>query len=133
MSFYDAVVRAMEEARMAEAIAETERTLERRDKRYAEILEQICALGMAAVQEHEHKLKQQHAHAAVRLAVHVGLLRRPLRCMGCDKFSTSLDAHHADYNKPLDVIWLCRRCHRIIDAAKQRRERRLKREAEDRR
>ena len=27
------------------------------------------------------------------------------------------DAHHCDYERPLDVRWLCRRCHRAFHVA----------------
>lgn len=47
-------------------------------------------------------------HAAVRRAVQSGALtRRP--CEKCGDFPTQ--AHHDDYDKPLDVRWLCPSCH----------------------
>lgn len=30
-------------------------------------------------------------------------------CNDCG--STATEAHHEDYSKPLDVVWLCRDCH----------------------
>lgn len=35
------------------------------------------------------------------------------QCEHCNK-KTKLHAHHEDYSKPLDVIWLCRPCHRKL-------------------
>ena len=57
------------------------------------------------------------AHEAVRAAVVGGLLVRPDRCAACD-CAGRVVAHHADYARPLDVEWLCRRCHsrRHVDA-----------------
>jgi hypothetical protein len=49
------------------------------------------------------------AHSAVARAVRKGLLvRQPCVCCGNQK---SL-AHHEDYDKPLDVEWLCQPCHK---------------------
>lgn len=50
------------------------------------------------------------ARTAVGNALRDGrLTRRP--CAGCGT-SKRVQAHHHDYSKPLDVIWLCFRCHR---------------------
>lgn len=35
------------------------------------------------------------------------LLRQP--CLNCGDLNSQ--KHHEDYDKPLDVTWLCRRCH----------------------
>ena len=64
-------------------------------------------------------MKQRQAHAAVQVAIKNGTLIRPETCSRCkcnpspasDGRST-IQAHHHDYNKPLDVEWLCAKCHR---------------------
>lgn len=54
------------------------------------------------------------AKASVRQAVRHGILVPLPRCGWCGHdFSVSRrEAHHHDYTKPLDVEWLCARCHR---------------------
>lgn len=44
-------------------------------------------------------------------AIRSGSMVRGSRCSRCNK-ETNVDAHHDDYDKPLDVRWLCRSCHR---------------------
>lgn len=46
-------------------------------------------------------------------AVAKGILTRPSNCSKCGK-RCKPDAHHADYSKPLEVTWLCRACHRLL-------------------
>lgn len=48
------------------------------------------------------------AHQAVQTAIRNGsLVRQP--CEKCSSQKTH--AHHDDYSKPLDIRWLCHRCH----------------------
>jgi hypothetical protein len=35
---------------------------------------------------------------------------RPMNCQICNKICKP-EAHHADYSKPLELVWLCRQCH----------------------
>lgn len=51
------------------------------------------------------------AHAAVERALKSGKLVRADSCERCGT-SAALDGHHPDYSKPLEVEWLCRKCHR---------------------
>jgi ribosomal protein S27AE len=37
------------------------------------------------------------------------LVRQP--CERCETAKT--EAHHEDYSRPLDVVWLCRKCHSL--------------------
>jgi len=54
------------------------------------------------------------ARQAVRRAVKAGKLDKPARCQLCGtspERRESLHAHHHDYSKPLEVEWLCKKCH----------------------
>lgn len=59
------------------------------------------------------------AQMLVRSALKNGTLIRPNNCETCGKKPkpfrdgrSGINAHHNDYNKPLDVTWLCATCHR---------------------
>lgn len=54
------------------------------------------------------------AHTEVNKAVRKGILIR-LPCEFCG--DTNVHGHHKDYSKPLDVIWLCAKCHNRLHAA----------------
>jgi hypothetical protein len=53
--------------------------------------------------------RRQVAHSTVARAVRNGSLVR-LPCIRCGKEKSV--AHHEDYDKPLDVMWLCQPCHK---------------------
>lgn len=54
--------------------------------------------------------KKTKARALVMYHVKNGNLHKPDRCQDCNEPGL-IHGHHHDYNKPLDVIWLCPRCH----------------------
>jgi hypothetical protein len=56
------------------------------------------------------------AKSRVRDAIRSGRLVRPTTCEWCGVTGIPIEAAHADYARPLDVRWLCRRCHRRWDA-----------------
>lgn len=81
--------------------------------------------GSPAVHKRQKKLvdeKRRHAERehykvlawrAVSLAVQTGRLEKPRRCVHGHRVKSrrELQAHHEDYRRPLDVIWLCPACH----------------------
>lgn len=50
------------------------------------------------------------ASTTVNNAVRLGNLVKPTTCSECG-IEAKLDGHHCDYSKPLEVMWLCRKCH----------------------
>ena len=60
-------------------------------------------------ERHPERVRAQYA---VRAGVLGGLLVRPERCEGCGK-EKKVVAHHGDYARPLEVEWLCGRCHAV--------------------
>ena len=63
--------------------------------------------------------KKYRVRALVAAAVRLSILKRPKRCSECrtvpkpriDGRSMIHAHHHKGYDKPLDVIWLCAKCH----------------------
>ena len=59
-----------------------------------------------------------YAQGVVDYAVRKGRMVRQTMCQECGVIpppikngASGIQAHHCDYNKPLDVTWLCKRCH----------------------
>lgn len=50
------------------------------------------------------------AHRAVNNALAQGKMKKPDTCSRCTN-TENIQGHHEDYNKPLEVIWLCAKCH----------------------
>lgn len=54
--------------------------------------------------------EKAHARYEVRGAIEKGFLVRPDICTLCGR-DGMIFAHHSDYSDPLNVDWLCRKCH----------------------
>lgn len=65
-------------------------------------------------EEYQKKYPERNrAIVVVYRALKRGAIARPERCINCNVVK-SLDAHHEDYNKPLEVVWLCKSCHKLL-------------------
>jgi hypothetical protein len=62
---------------------------------------------------HREHPEARQAQNMLNHAVRTGTIVRPLTCSACGA-NRKLHAHHADYSKPLDVVWLCVGCHRKL-------------------
>lgn len=58
---------------------------------------------------------RQKVNAQCQLRDHVkrGNIIKPNKCSLCSS-EKWIEAHHADYSKPLEVVWVCKKCHAII-------------------
>jgi hypothetical protein len=50
--------------------------------------------------------------ATQRAIISGKLIKQP--CLFCG--SLKVQAHHPDYSKPLDIVWLCKSCHKRLHA-----------------
>jgi len=63
------------------------------------------------------KKADDNAQNILEVAIRKGIIKRKTHCEVCNNTGTFRDgrtkiqAHHCNYNKPLDVLWLCQKCH----------------------
>jgi hypothetical protein len=56
-------------------------------------------------------LERQVARQVLNKAVAAGEVVKPDTCQLCGSKPGRLNAHHEQYARPLDVLWLCMSCH----------------------
>lgn len=54
--------------------------------------------------------EKNRAREQLRHAVKIGEIIKPLTCEKCNE-NKQLQGHHENYNKALEVMWLCKSCH----------------------
>jgi len=50
----------------------------------------------------------------LRYAVKKGTIIKPDKCPKCGATDRYIHGHHEDYSKPLEVDWMCFKCHREL-------------------
>lgn len=58
------------------------------------------------------------AHSIVNEAIRTGKLVKPTKCSFCN-LEKKVQAHHEDYEKPLEITWLCSTCHSNLHKQKR--------------
>lgn len=60
--------------------------------------------------------EKHSARYKLQYAIRKGYITKPTVCSrNPDHAGRKVEAHHPDYSKPLEVIWVCRQCHRVLD------------------
>jgi hypothetical protein len=67
-----------------------------------------------ATRSRERNPLKHHARRTLNNALASGKVTRPDYCQICGTECIP-EAHHPDYNQPLEVFWLCRLCHRELE------------------
>ena len=75
------------------------------------------------IKQKKYRLKNKEK-CRVYSKVNMALRSRKLKKSPCSRCGSMIriEAHHKDYSKPLDVIWLCRKCHALRHRKKQNQE-----------
>jgi len=87
-----------------------------RHKRY-----QATEAGSASVRKSQAKWlannqEKRAAHVILGNRVRDGKVIKPGACSDCGVSGVRIHGHHDDYSKPLDVVWLCSKCHHKVHA-----------------
>lgn len=80
-------------------------------KEYAKTEQGKAAKKRAMQNYHERYPMKYAAHVIFRNAVRDGKVQRVYECSVCGS-TEKVEGHHDDYTKPLDVRWLCEKCHK---------------------
>lgn len=84
-------------------------------ERYHNNPERKQKMFLSAEAAHKAHPEKQRSRMALNRAVKAKRLVRPTVCAVCGKEASRIEGHHYDYNKPLEVVWCCSICHRVLD------------------
>jgi hypothetical protein len=62
---------------------------------------------------HQPQTLQRRAYDKIQNSLSYGRIIKPKNCYCCEEIKP-LHAHHYDYDKPLDVFWVCVSCHKFV-------------------
>lgn len=85
-----------------------------RMRRYAKTPEGNLIIRRACYRSVKKHYKKQLARLRLNYHVKVGNIQKPTECSVC-KQTIKVEAHHTDYTKPLEVVWVCRPCHSDLE------------------
>ena len=78
---------------------------------------------LSRIKRYREKHKENYkTYLIVEKAIKDGVLKNPGRCEKCGAAGYT-EAHHENYAKPLEVCWLCDKCHKERHKEKRREER----------
>ena len=63
---------------------------------------------------------KRNARLRLQRAIKAGEIVRPNHCVRCGVVCKP-EAHHPDYDRPLEVQWVCKPCHYIVERIKKSR------------
>jgi hypothetical protein len=90
---------------------------ERNARRWREDPDVLLRIGVRAAQKAMATGDKAAARRAVNSLVATGDIRKAKRCAICGN-TKNVELHHSDYFRPLDVVALCRACHRSFAKGK---------------
>lgn len=87
--------------------------VKQRHNRYLSTTEGIAAIRRGQKKFIINNPEKRAAHIMVSNAVRSGRLLKPTNCPVCGGFKPrrEIHAHHNDYTRPLEVEWMCAKCH----------------------
>jgi hypothetical protein len=65
----------------------------------------------------EKYIEKYKARKFLNYAIEYKLITKPNLCERCG-IEENLDGHHEDYSKPLEVLWVCKKCHGLLHRKK---------------
>lgn len=97
----------------------TKKSKEYKDRMRIENPEKFDRIFHGSRKNYRAKFKEkQIAVGRVNYALKTGKLIRPANCSVCG-VECKPHAHHSDYSKPLDIVWVCIKCHVAIHNKKR--------------